>query len=266
VSSELFLLFCLQGAVGILLLLPLVDIELVGRAFFKINVRIAVVALLLGHGLCVRWADPLQIVSLASGGLAAAVALLYLRRLERADFVEAWPLRLGAGLAALASLLAAAAWLARDQARSGGWDLLALPSALLGAGLMGAVTLSMILGHYYLNFPKLSIEPLRRYNLALLVASSLRAGLFCGVLIAIYALDVPGPSPDRSFFLEHGLVLCQRFLFGVLGPCLLAYMSWETVKIHSTQSATGILYAAMVLVTVGELTAVWFQVSEGLCL
>ena len=44
-------------------------------------------------------------------------------------------------------------------------------------------------------------------------------------------------------------------LFGLLGPVVLAFLTWETAKIRSTQSATGILY-------VDFFTVVWWEKSS----
>ncbi|MDF1665107.1 MAG: hypothetical protein P1V97_25320, partial [Planctomycetota bacterium] len=52
--GEVFLLFCAQAAAGILLILPLVSIDSVGRSFYKINIRVALVLLLLGHGAMIK--------------------------------------------------------------------------------------------------------------------------------------------------------------------------------------------------------------------
>ena len=47
----------------------------------------------------------------------------------------------------------------------------------------------------------------------------------------------------------------QRVLFRLVVPAVLAYMTWETAKIRSTQSATGILYVDFFTVVVGEVLA-----------
>lgn len=58
------------------------------------------------------------------------------------------------------------------------------------------------------------------------------------------------------------LFLMVRWGVGLFGPAVATWMTWQTVKIRSTQSATGILYIAMTLVLFGELTAmVLFQDS-----
>ena len=52
-----------------------------------------------------------------------------------------------------------------------------------------------------------------------------------------------------------GIFFWMRVLFGLAGPSVLAYLTWETAKIQSTQSATGILYVDLFTVVVGELLA-----------
>ena len=54
-------------------------------------------------------------------------------------------------------------------------------------------------------------------------------------------------------FSIDGIFFWQRLLFGLAGPAVLSYLTWETAKIRSTQSATGILYIAFALVLFGEL-------------
>ena len=51
------------------------------------------------------------------------------------------------------------------------------------------------------------------------------------------------------------LWLPVRWGLGLLGPLLLAGMAWQTARIRSTQSATGILYVVVILCFVGELTS-----------
>jgi len=46
-----------------------------------------------------------------------------------------------------------------------------------------------------------------------------------------------------------------RWLAGLIGVGALAVMTWQTLKIPNTQSATGILYVAVIGVFIGELTS-----------
>ena len=64
-------------------------------------------------------------------------------------------------------------------------------------------------------------------------------------------------SVDRATSPAAGLAALPGESAGgwACGPAVATYLTWKTVKIRSTQSATGILYIAMTLVLFGELTA-----------
>src|SRR5207244_8962434 len=76
------------------------------------------------------------------------------------------------------------------------------------------------------------------------------------VLVAIATWE-PGLGPSfRHYILSaSGIFFWQRVLFGLAGPAVLSYLTWETAKIRSTQSATGILYIDFFTVVVGEVLA-----------
>ncbi len=118
---------------------------------------------------------------------------------------------------------------------------------LASAGLLGTTLTAMLLGHHYLTAPAMSIVPLRRFVRGMAWALGLRA-LLAAIGAALWALDRDSAAAATT------LTLAVRWGMGIGGPALSAYMTWETVKIRSTQSATGILYIAMTLVLFGELT------------
>jgi len=74
-------------------------------------------------------------------------------------------------------------------------------------------------------------------------------------------LAIPGLA---LVFSIDGIFFWQRVLFGLIGPAVLAYMTWETAKIRSTQSATGILYVDFFMVIVGELVAKYLLLATAL--
>lgn len=128
-------------------------------------------------------------------------------------------------------------------------------SALLGfAGvftsglLLGMTMAAMLLGHWYLNTPTMELVPLRRLIIAMGAAVFLQAvvsalGLWGEVT---YANHIPT---------QWWLFLLLRWLFGIVGVAVLAWMAWQTLKIPNTQSATGILYVAVIGTFVGETMA-----------
>src|SRR5207244_4689653 len=72
--------------------------------------------------------------------------------------------------------------------------------------------------------------------------------------IATWQPDV-GPSFRHYITSVSGIFFWQRVLFGLAGPAVLSYLTWETAKIRATQSATGILYVDFFMVVVGEVLA-----------
>ncbi len=111
--------------------------------------------------------------------------------------------------------------------------------------LTGSVLAAMFLGHWYLNTPTMELAPLRRLLLLIFAACTLRA-IVCGTGLALQI--AAGPTPQIAF-------VALRWLAGLIGVAGLTMMTWATLKIPNTQSATGILYVAVVGVFIGELTS-----------
>ena len=84
----------------------------------------------------------------------------------------------------------------------------------------------------------------------------MRAVVAAAVFVAIATWE-PGTGPSFRYYVTSvsGIFFWQRVLFGLAGPALLSYLTWETAKIRSTQSATGILYVDFFTVVVGEVLA-----------
>jgi len=144
------------------------------------------------------------------------------------------------------------------------WLLLATVPA--GAMLLGSVMLAMILGHWYLVVPKLDITHLK--SLTRIFIGALAARTFL-LLVAMPLFWEPyGRAAFRleslELFLNYSVFFYQRTLFGILAPWGLAYMIWNTVKMRSTQSATGILYTAVALVLLGECIGKYLLLQYGL--
>ena len=63
---------------------------------------------------------------------------------------------------------------------------------------------------------------------------------------------------------QYGLLILTRFLVGLAVPAVFVYMAHDCIKRRATQSATGILYVAGVLVFIGEITALYLVKATGL--
>jgi hypothetical protein len=113
--------------------------------------------------------------------------------------------------------------------------------------LLGLTTAAMLLGHWYLNSPGMELEPLRR--LLRLMAAAVVAQVVVSVVGLVGVVQATG---DVSF--SWLLFVVLRWSFGLVFVLALVWMAWQTLKIPNTQSATGILYVAVIGVFVGELT------------
>lgn len=126
------------------------------------------------------------------------------------------------------------------------------------AGLLGTTTSAMLLGHSYLISPAMTIVPLRRMLAAGTVALALRVTLACW---GLYWWT--GEHPVGNLERETLLWLIARWLLGILAPLALGWMAWETARIRSTQSATGILYVVVIVTFLGELTSLLLLEKTG---
>ncbi len=121
-----------------------------------------------------------------------------------------------------------------------------LLSDLASAAVLGATLTGMLLGHWYLTTPTMSIGPLSWFTKALAVA-------------AVGRLLMTSLSLFRFGFASHDLVhllwLIVRIVGGILVPFATAVIVARILKYRNTQSATGVLFAALILVFMGEMTA-----------
>ena len=261
-ASVLFL-FLAHLAVGIAASLLLVG-PAAGVKFFRFNAGLAAVLLLVA--LAFR-PDPPAGAPAAGFGLGALLAatgalLVYWATIGRALAslrpVLLWTTALGGGAALVVQ---AVGW---SVVEAGPSPWLAIASFLSSAALLGGSCTAMILGHWYLVLPSMDVSLLQRIVKFHIGTTVLRI-VVVGTVIAAALATWQAPSGagfDRYMLSIEGVFLWQRVLFGLLGPAVLSYLTWETAKIRSTQSATGILYVDFFTVIVGELLAKYLLVSQ----
>ncbi|MAT69003.1 MAG: hypothetical protein CMJ58_05710 [Planctomycetaceae bacterium] len=114
--------------------------------------------------------------------------------------------------------------------------------------LLGAVTASMLLGHWYLNAPGMKLEPLNDLIKVIAVVVVLQACVSGAALYWLCGAEGHG-WPDTGTL----AMIAGRWAFGLVGVAALAWMARETLKIPNTQSATGILYVAVIGAFAGEM-------------
>ncbi len=125
-------------------------------------------------------------------------------------------------------------------------------SRLASSFLLGSTLTAMLLGHYYLTAPAMSIDPLRKFVKFMVSGLAIRTALATVVAIILWRGELGGVAVGEQI---SPLFLAMRWGMGIAGAGVATYLTWETVKIRSTQSATGILYIAMTLLLFGELSS-----------
>ena len=195
-------------------------------------------------------------LSLYSATVAAILAQLALAQTARRTAQ-----RISAALAAIAGIAAAISLLypvTPSLPRS-----VILPSLLLFtsgiAAMTGLCLMDMLLGHAYLTASRMGIAPFLRLNLWLAGAIGFR---FASA--AMIAPSLHARHPTYLFWGKYGLYIFTRWLVGLVVPAVFAYMAHDCIRRRSTQSATGILYVAGVLVFIGELLALYLVTETGL--
>lgn len=140
------------------------------------------------------------------------------------------------GLASLLSVVI----IVRGGSQSCGGCADGVTLAVSGTFFLGAVTHAMVLGHWYLNQPRLPIEPLKGATKIMLASMAVvglagvvtRGRLLKAVLPGLVAISAGG------YWWAWVLLL--------MGTVVLGFMVKSTVWARSTQSATGLLYIAMI--------------------
>jgi hypothetical protein len=239
--------FAVRLVFGLAVLLLFSPWRVVPPAFFRTHCQVMLGLLVLAALAMSRSAvaGPVLGVVIGAGVLAYLGSVAWGLGLPRVGVPVTAAVALAAG-GVLASASGAAA-------RALGTPAFALAaSGRLASGfLLGSTLTAMLLGHYYLTAPAMSIAPLRRFVRCMawaLGARSLLAALALGFLLS-------GPGGSSGAASVAPLFLAIRWGMGVAGPVVATALAWKTVEIRSTQSATGILYIAMILVLFGELTA-----------
>jgi len=140
---------------------------------------------------------------------------------------------------------------------------LAIASQVLGALLLGSITVAWLLGHAYLTATSMTIAPLRHCSRLLSWAVAVRFAFLLASLTAAWFL-ARGRNP--TLFAQwggHWLVLLMRVGVGLAPVAVFTYMVANCVRLRATQSATGILYFASAFAYIGELAALRLVVEVG---
>jgi protein NrfD len=247
-------LFLSHLGIGIVFTLLVVARD-AGVKFFRFNAGMA--AILVAIALAVRPPEETGVAARAGFvalGAAEAAIVLYWATVGRA-LAAIRPAILGAACLFGAAALVAQALAASDRPIA--TQVLAIASFLSSTAFLGGTCTAMVLGHWYLVLPSLQVTHLQSIVKLHIASLVVRIAVVTAAVVVAIATWQPGLGPSfRAYILSvDGIFFWMRVSFGLVGPVVLAYMTWETAKIRSTQSATGILYVDFFTVVVGEVLA-----------
>lgn len=248
---RIFFLVFSQLTVGGLVLMRLVPAAEIGKGFFRTCASIYLlmwVVVLAG----LEWARPWELLGFALFTLLflGYYASLWLERLpDSARLLELTSVAgFGAIVTSALSYSTGESYIEEATLRA--------PNFLLSTLSLGAAMSGMLLGHWYLVTPELSLVPIKRLTAMLLGALSAQA-----VLLILTVSPELGAVPEaflprvQHLLLAYPYFLLGRALVGLLGTFGLAVLTLWLLREGSTQAATGFLYTAVLTVTVGELIA-----------
>ena len=255
--SKIAFLYLSYFAWGCLVLLPVVKLQEVGQGFYRFIGLTCVSLQTIAVGVAISMGQAFEPVY-RSAAWTLGLSLFFTLAFTIALRVRVrWFLWSCFGLAVFTGLWVILYYPWEGQRDHVGLALHAVSSALL----LGSVTLAMLLGHNYLVITKLSITPLKRYSGTYILLTVWMA-LQVGWTFWRHAQAGPDGRLPEALMNEIIFVLF-RSAWGLLAPLGLSYWIWETVKMKSTQSATGILYAAMICTMMGEGMGLYLTLRTG---
>ncbi len=130
-------------------------------------------------------------------------------------------------------------------------------SELATAGVSGAAVGGMLLGHWYLTAPTMSTSPLNRVNVWLGFWAGLRLLLAIVAMAMFHEVVFAGDASKLTGLssIDRSALLLLQWIGGLFGPLACCVMVQRIMKYRNTQSATGVLFVAVILAFLGEMAA-----------
>jgi hypothetical protein len=256
--SQIFYQFLFYLSAGTSLFLPLVSSQLTGAAHSKLIASIgSVLSLLAALGLGVSsW--EFNIFSIAAICHAILLALIWSRHKDERS-LEIYIYYL---------LTLCCPFIFVLQLPLERFNQFYIFTSLL---ILGLINYIMILGHYYLVVPKLTVRPL-------LLGLKIYWGLLAIKVLLIYPFqeflnfwksfmllllgqnDFLDGNSDVS---ELSLIFFQQISFYIANP-ILSYFAYRLCLLRSTQSATGVFYVMVFFALISEMLSLYFLMTKGI--
>lgn len=247
--------FLLSLAFGTQLLSPVVSTKLTGVGFYKLGTSIVLTCLVLALGVdFFMLPEVTDIEKACYGFLILTNAITYMFHKDDKSLVM-W------GIYVL-QVIAFCILVFHVFAFNPLWITFFITSMLL----LGISNFAMILGHYYLVVPKLSVEPL---IYCLYIFWTVMFVKLTSSLAVVFSTAKPYLEEGTLLgdgYMYNWLFVVMRYLWGYAAPLILSFFTFRLCKLRSTQSATGVLYIVEFFVIVGELISIYLMAKHGLAL
>jgi len=268
-GSPVLLVYLLAVSVGITLMTPLISRDPLREGFFSFMVGISLATGGIALGI-LFWNRsqtsgegyfPVAVSSLIVSGvylglLIVRYAVMYANSKVLRE-AALW-LAIGAGLVLILPLVSS---LAPDPGRVGAQQL----NVLFSAAVLGSISHALILGHWYLVTPKLTLAPLVRMNRSTLAFLYARCVWILGALAILWnAEPVAGRYLALNLFSGLGFLFMARVALGLVFPIALHHMTEAPLSQADTQPATGLLYVSSLFIVGCELAAIALSWRSGI--
>jgi len=246
-------LFFLSLAGGTLLLSPVVSTRLTGVGFYKLGMSIVLASLVLAFGVDYFMSPEMSIIELVCYILLISTGIFaYVFHKDEKNWAM-WSLYIIQVVVFCILVF-----------YSFNFDPIWIIFFFMSMVLLGVSNFAMILGHYYLVVPKLSVEPLIYCLYIFWTAFFIKIISSLAVLFSLANPFLVEGSTLGDGYMFNWLFVSMRYLWGFVAPVILSFFTYRLCKMRSTQSATGVLYIVEFFVIVGELISVYLMAKHGL--
>lgn len=135
--------------------------------------------------------------------------------------------------------------------------------ALSSTALLGIIVYAMILGHWYLVVPGLTVKPLK---IAISILWPVLLIKFTVALSYVYnSMEIFTYGSHQGLgYMFNWIMFSMRVGWGYVIIFIMSLFVWKLVKMRSIQSATGIFYAMTFFVLIGELVSSFLFFEYGM--
>lgn len=245
--------FLLSMAFGVGVFTPLANTQMTGVGLLKLLTTVTGVSLLLGLSLNLSYTPLMSAQPLLMAISLVCMVFVYLFHKDKKSSLM-WALYLVQNISLFLTLN-----LFMNQTP------FLLAYGLSSVFFLGIIIYAMLLGHWYLVTPKLSVDPLKRALWVTWVVLVIKLAFLTYSLSTDFRFFTEG-STQGAGYMFNWIMLSMRVLWGYVIIFVMSVFTWKLVCMRSTQSATGILYAMTFFVLVGELIGNYMYFSYGMFL